>query len=66
MKDVVDEVIKAYGGIEMVMTAHNYKDPQGVYNWRYRGIPISKLQKINQDTGIPFDTLLAARETTAA
>ena len=63
--NVVDEVIEAYGGLQSVMDEFELQDSQAVYNWRRRGIPYSKVEKIHDDTGIPLAKLMA-REATAA
>lgn len=57
MKDIVDEVISAYGGIKSVQTRFGYKEPMAVYNWRSRGLPRSLIAEIHVDTGIEIKRL---------
>lgn len=57
MKDIVDEVIAAYGGPKKVQARFGYKEPMAVYNWRARGLPKSLLAEIHIDTGIEIKRL---------
>lgn len=57
MKDVVNEVISAYGGIKEVQARFNYTEPMAVYNWRARGVPKALLAEIHIDTNIPIRRL---------
>ncbi|MDX1489710.1 MAG: hypothetical protein R3332_00335 [Pseudohongiellaceae bacterium] len=57
MREVIEEVIKAYGGISAVQKRFGYTEPMGVYNWRSRGIPKSLLAEIHVDTGIDVHRL---------
>tara|TARA_R110002110_G_scaffold415835_1_gene657192 strand:+ start:20862 stop:21071 length:210 start_codon:yes stop_codon:yes gene_type:complete len=60
MKDVVDEVIEAYGGIKAVQSRFGYSEPMAVYNWRSRGLPRYLLADIHLDTQIPIERLQLA------
>ena len=70
MREVIEEVIKAYGGISSVQKRFGYTEPMGVYNWRFRGIPKSLVAEIHVDTGIDIQRinlgvgLVTAPETT--
>mgnify|MGYP006136974925 CR=1 FL=1 len=57
MKDIVDEVIAAYGGVRAVQDRFGYKEPMAVYNWRSRGLPKSLIAEIHVDTGIEIKRL---------
>jgi len=57
MKEVVDEIITAYGGVSKVQERFGYSEPMGVYNWRSRGVPKSLIADIHVDTGIKIATL---------
>lgn len=57
MKEVVEEVIKAYGGVTAVQSRFGYKSPMAVYNWRSRGLPRWLIAEIYVDTGIDIDRL---------
>ena len=54
MKEVVNEVITAYGGVKQVQARFKYTEPMAVYNWRSRGIPKGLLAEIHLDTNIPI------------
>lgn len=68
MREVIDKVIAAYGGINETQKRFCYTEPMGVYNWRSRGIPRHLLADIHVDTGIPLDDLKEAtgRQQSAA
>lgn len=57
-KDVVAKVIKAYGGVKEAQAKLNYDTTMTVYNWRQKGIPISKVPAIHLQTGIPVKELV--------
>ncbi len=57
MREIVDEVIDAYGGVDKVQKRFNYSEPMGVYNWRSRGLPKSLIAEIHIDTGIDIQRL---------
>lgn len=54
MREIVEEVIEAYGGIAKVQARFNYTEPMAVYNWRARGLPKQLVADIHLDTGIPI------------
>lgn len=56
-KQVVDNVIEAYGGIAAIKTRFGYKSDMAVYQWRWRGLPRSLLLDIHVDTGIDLHRL---------
>ena len=60
--NIIDKVIDAYGGINEAHKKLGYSKPMGVYNWRSRGIPKSKVAQIHLDTGIPIPELLNTNE----
>jgi hypothetical protein len=56
--DLVNEVIRKYGGAKGVKERFNYSTIEAVYMWRTRGkLPKSKLAEIHLDTGIPLSKL---------
>ena len=57
MKEIVEEVITAYGGIPGVQARFGYKEPMAVYNWRSRGLPKSLIADIHMDTKIDIARL---------
>ena len=57
MKEIVEEVIAAYGGIPGVQKRFGYKEPMAVYNWRSRGLPKSLIVEIHLDTKIDLERL---------
>lgn len=57
MKEIVEEVIAAYGGVRAVQDRFGYSEPMAVYNWRSRGIPRSLIADIHIDTGIEIKKL---------
>lgn len=57
MKEIIEEVIRAYGGVRAVQDRFGYKEPMAVYNWRSRGIPKSLIADIHVDTGIEINRL---------
>ena len=57
MKEVINEIISAYGGISKVQKRFGYSEPMGVYNWRSRGVPRSLIAEIHVDTKIPIARL---------
>lgn len=61
-KDIVEEVIDAYGGVSAVQDRMKYKDSMCVYNWRIRGLPKAKLADIHIHTGIAIDRLMKATD----
>jgi hypothetical protein len=62
MKEVVEQVISAYGGVKAVQNRFGYKEPMAVYNWRFRGIPKTLLAEIHVDTGIEIQRLQQGTE----
>lgn len=60
MKDIIDEIIAAYGDVKAVQARFGYTQPMGVYNWRSRGVPRSLVAEISLDTGIDIARLLSA------
>lgn len=56
-KEVVEEVIAAYGGVPAVQQRFGYKEPMAVYNWRSRGLPKSLIADIHVDTKIDIQRL---------
>lgn len=56
-REIANEVIDAYGGVDKVQARFSYKSPMGVYLWRRRGIPRSLIADIHLDTGIPLERL---------
>jgi len=66
MKNIVDKVIKAYGGVKEVQKRFGYSDPMGVYHWRTRGIPRAHIADIYMDTGIAIELLKATSEKETA
>lgn len=57
MKEIVDRVIDAYGGVRKVQVRFGYAEPMAVYNWRSRGLPRYLLAEIHIDTQIPIAEL---------
>lgn len=57
MKEIVEEVISAYGGVGATQSRFGYKEPMAVYNWRSRGLPKSLIAEIHLDTNIPLERL---------
>lgn len=57
MKEIVEEVIAAYGGVPEVQARFGYSEPMAVYNWRSRGLPKSLLVEIHLDTKIELQRL---------
>lgn len=57
MRDIVDEVISAYGGVRGTQKRFMYSAPMAVYNWRSRGLPRHLIADIHLDTGIPIKRL---------
>jgi len=57
MREIVDEVIAAYGDVAKVQARFGYSEPMGVYNWRARGLPKSLIAEIHVDTGIAIQRL---------
>lgn len=57
MKEIVEEVINAYGGVKAVQARFGYREPMAVYNWRARGIPRTLIADIHVDTGIEIKRL---------
>ena len=58
MKKLVNEIITAYGDVKAVQQRFGYKQPMGVYNWGFRGIPKKLIAEIHIDTGIELERLL--------
>lgn len=56
-KDIIDQVIGAYGGIKATQERFGYREPMAVYNWRSRGLPKSLIAQIHVDTGIEIPKL---------
>lgn len=54
---IVDEVIKAYGGVQATCTRFGYKTVQGVHIWRKRGIPYRHQIEIHREKGFDLDEL---------
>lgn len=59
LKEIVNEVIDAYGGVSKTQRRFGFKEPMAVYNWRARGIPVRLIADIHSDTGISIDRLKA-------
>lgn len=59
--DILDEVIKAYGGVQAVQKRFNYASDKGVYHWRRRGIPKKFAYDIHEEKGIPLKRLLNSK-----
>ncbi len=57
MREIVDKVINAYGGVKAVQERFGYTKPMGVYNWRSRGLPRSLIAEIHLDTKIDISEL---------
>jgi hypothetical protein len=57
MREIVEEVISAYGGVAKVQARFGYSERMAVYNWRSRGIPKSLIAEIHVDTRIPIKRL---------
>lgn len=57
MREIVDQVIDAYGGVKEVQKRFGYSEPMGVYNWRSRGLPRSLIAEIHMDTKIDIAEL---------
>jgi len=60
MKQIVEDVIAAYGGVSGVQRRFNYREPMAVYNWRARGIPGYLVADIHMDTGLDIAKLREA------
>lgn len=60
--NIVDEVIKAYGGVNAVKERFNYTTVQGVYRWRHRGIPYKHQIDIHREKGFCLDKLRSSCE----
>lgn len=58
-KEVIDQVIGAYGGVRATQERFGYREPMAVYNWKARGLPRSLLAQIHVDTGIDIPRLQA-------
>lgn len=63
MKEIVEEVIAAYGGVAAVQKRFGYSEPMGVYNWRSRGLPRALVADIHLDTGIDIKRLREGVQT---
>lgn len=64
-QQIIEEVIKKYGGVKGAQNRFNYSTPMSIYNWRIRGLPKSRLVDIYLETGIPIDRLKAATKIEA-
>lgn len=62
MKQTVEDVIAAYGGVSEVQKRFDYKRPMGVYAWRIRGLPKKFIADIFIDTEIPIEKLKLATD----
>lgn len=60
---IVEDVIKAYGGVKAVQERFGYKSSMSVYVWRKRGIPKNKIVEIYQDTGLDLQSLNKSAQT---
>jgi len=66
MREIVDRVIDAYGGVKAVQKRFGYSEPMGVYNWRSRGLPRSLIAEIHIDTKIDISELAKGVGDTAS
>lgn len=64
--NIVEEVIKRYGGVPAVQERFGYSSPMAVYNWRSRGIPKDKLIDVHMDTGVELWRLRKTKSPEAA
>jgi hypothetical protein len=55
---VIEEVVKAYGGVKQAQERLDYDATMTVYNWRQRGLPLAKIPFIHLHTDIPVSRLL--------
>lgn len=55
---VIEEVVESYGGVRQAQERLEYDAIMTVYNWRQRGLPLSKIVFIHLHTGIPVKRLL--------
>lgn len=60
--DTFKAILNSYGGIDAVKDSFGYTDVAAVYNWKYRGIPASKLIDVHFQTGIAIDRLRQLRQ----
>ena len=57
MSTVFDEVVAKAGSIKSLQTALGERSLQAVCNWRTRGFPVNKCQRISALYGVPVQRL---------
>lgn len=55
--DLIEEIVKGYGGVEAAQKALGYTNEQWMRDWRNRGIPAKHHLKLHTEMGIPVDRL---------